>query len=189
MAPSKVNDNELLDRLTNVFRLHGYEGASLSRIAEATGLQRASLYHRFPGGKEEMAQAVLSRADEWFGSHILAPLSEHGEPAKRVRKMATRLAGFFESGRQSCLLDALSLGGETNALRQHVEQSFNAWLGAMAAVAREAGASAAGARRRGQDALVQIQGALVFSRATGDARPFERVVAGLPGLLTAPAGI
>ncbi len=59
MPPSKVNENQLLDRLTGVFRLHGYEGASLSRIAKATGLQRASLYFRFPGGKEEMAEAVL----------------------------------------------------------------------------------------------------------------------------------
>lgn len=184
MAPSKIDDNELLDRLMDVFRLHGYEGASLSRISEATGLQRASLYHRFPGGKEEMAQAVMSRVDQWFAEHILAPLSGDGEPTKRVRKMASRLADFYESGRQSCLLDALSLGGETNALQQHVADSFNAWLGAMAAVAREAGASAAAARRRSQDALVQIQGALVFSRATGDARPFERVVARLPALLT-----
>ena len=60
MASPKVHDEKLIERLTSVFRIYGYEGASLSRIAEATGLQRASLYHRFPGGKEEMAEAVLN---------------------------------------------------------------------------------------------------------------------------------
>ena len=184
MPPTKVNDNQLLDKLTEVFRLHGYEGASLSLISETTGLQRASLYHRFPGGKEEMAQAVLSKADEWFVNEILAPLSETGDPAKRVRKMAQRLDKFYDSGRCSCLLDSLSLGDATNALQQHVERSFNAWLETMAAVAGESGVNATTARRRASDALVQIQGALVFSRATADLRPFKRVLAGLPELLT-----
>ena len=50
MPTTKVTDNQLLDKLTEVFRLYGYEGASLSRISKVTGLQRASLYHRFPGG-------------------------------------------------------------------------------------------------------------------------------------------
>lgn len=184
MRPNKVNDTQLLDKLTEVFRLHGYEGASLSLIAEATGLQRASLYHRFPGGKEEMAEAVLANADQWFINEILAPLSETGDPAKRVGKMAQRLEKFYCSGKYSCLLDSLSLGDATNDLQQHVERSFNAWLGAMTEVAKEAGANASGARRRAADALVQIQGALVFSRATRDTQPFKRVMKNLPGILT-----
>lgn len=184
MSPSKVDDNQLLDRLTEVFRLYGYDGASLSLISEITGLQRASLYHRFPGGKEEMALAVLSKVDHCFVSHILAPLSESGGPSKRVRKMAQRLDKFYSSGGRSCLLDTLSLSDATKAIQKHTQRSFNAWLEAMAAVARESGAKAAMARRRAADALVQIQGALVFSRATGDARPFKRVLTGLPELLT-----
>ena len=188
MPPSKVNENQLLDRLTGVFRLHGYEGASLSRIAKATGLQRASLYFRFPGGKEEMAEAVLSKADDWFATHILAPLTQDGEPVKRVRKMAKRLGEFYGSGRQSCLLDTLSLGDATNALQRHVQRSFAAWLDAMTAIAREVGVKPATARRRAEDALMQIQGALVFTRATGNTRPFERVLASLPGLLTGSHG-
>ena len=70
MALTKINEDELLDRLTDVFRTYGYEGASLSRISEVTGLQRASLYHRFPGGKEDMAKAVLSRAGQWLINRV-----------------------------------------------------------------------------------------------------------------------
>ena len=84
MPAKKIDEAFLIDQLGKVFRIHGYEGASLSLIAEATGLKRASLYHRFPGGKEEMAEAVLTHVDDWFGSHILAPLSEPGKPAARL---------------------------------------------------------------------------------------------------------
>lgn len=38
---------EVVQRLLKVFRQHGYEGATLSRISEATGLGRASLCHHF----------------------------------------------------------------------------------------------------------------------------------------------
>ena len=50
---------DALPALAEVFREHGFEGASLSLISERTGLGKGSLYHFFPGGKEEMAAAVL----------------------------------------------------------------------------------------------------------------------------------
>src|SRR5437762_12723369 len=49
----------LLPVLGEVFRAHGYEGATLALITEATGLGKGSLYHFFPGGKAQMAAAVL----------------------------------------------------------------------------------------------------------------------------------
>ena len=183
MPELKIDDAELVMRLTEVFRLRGYEGTSLRLITEATGLQRASLYHRFPGGKAEMAEAVLMQADDWFVTYILAPLSEPGDPAARIRKMAKRLGEFYGGGSQSCLLDSLSLGEAANPLRDHVRRSFVAWLEALTAVSREAGASPAVARRRAEDALMQVQGGLVFARATGDRRPFRRVLTRLPGVL------
>ncbi len=188
MPAPKIDDNRLLDRLTKVFRLHGYEGASLSRIAEATGLKRASLYHRFPGGKEAMAQAVLERADDWFGSHVLAPLAEPGDPAARVKKVADRLMRFYFGGERSCLLDTLSLGDPGTALREHVEQSISAWLAAFARISREAGHTTADARRRAEEALVRIQGALVLARATENPKPLGRALKDLTEILIDPAG-
>lgn len=183
MPEPKIDDVELLERLTEIFRLHGYAGASLRLFTEATGLQRASLYHRFPGGKAEMAEAVLARADDWFVTYILAPLSEQGDPATRIRRMAKRLGKFYGGGSQSCLLDSLSLGEAENPLQQHVHRSFAAWLDALISVSREAGATPALARGRAEAALMQIQGGLVFARATGDRRPFRRLLAQLPAVL------
>jgi AcrR family transcriptional regulator len=184
MPVRKIDEDDLMFKLTEVFRVHGFEGASLSRLSEATGLKRASLYHRFPGGKEEMAEAVLKKADEWFMSHILAPLSEAGGPSARIQKMADRISDFYGRGQHSCLLDSLSLGKEDLAIRRHIEGSFAAWLGALIKVAREAGLSPALARERSEEALIRIQGALVMSRATGETKPFLRVLKSLPQLLT-----
>lgn len=41
------------------FRAHGYAAVGIGEILEESGVSRSSLYHFFPGGKEELAQAVL----------------------------------------------------------------------------------------------------------------------------------
>lgn len=183
MPSATIDDDHLLDRLIEVFRLYGYEGASLTRISKATDLQRSSLYHRFPAGKDEIILAALSRADRIF-EQILAPLAGPGDPAKRVAKMAKGLSKFYAEGRRSCLLDTLSLGGSNDAVYKHIKHSFGAWLKAMADVARAANLPPAIARQRAEEALIRIEGSLVLSRATGDPRPFQRVLRSLPGLLT-----
>ena len=55
MRPQKTLDEDVLAGLTEVFQSKGYEAASLQDLARATGLKKASLYHRFPGGKKQMA--------------------------------------------------------------------------------------------------------------------------------------
>lgn len=184
MARPKIQEDDLFDRITAVFQSYGYEGASLTRLSKATGLERASLYHRFPGGKEEMAQVVLDRAASWLVQHVLVPLGEPGRPAERVARMAERLAEYYEQGRRSCLLDTLSLGGQDSPFRERVREAMERWAEAMASVAREAGLPAEEAARRAEAALVQIQGSLVVARGTGNREAFLRVLQNLPRLLT-----
>ncbi len=177
---SKITDVLLLNRLTEVFRTHGYEGASLSKISEATGLQRASLYHRFPGGKAEMAEAVLNRAGEWLQAHALKPLTESGPPEPRLRQMARKLDEFYEGGEQSCLLDALSFGVEEGGIRDHQRAAMQAWVEAIATMLHESGLPQRTARERAEDAVIRIQGSLVMARASGNLKPFRRTLRNLP---------
>ena len=46
-----ANKPELLAALGDVFRAHGYEGATPTLITTATGLGKGSLYNIFPCGK------------------------------------------------------------------------------------------------------------------------------------------
>ena len=184
MAKTKVNDAQLLEALTKVFQIYGYEGASLSLISQATGLQRASLYHRFPQGKEQMVEAVLEHVDQRFETYLLAPLSMSHAPAARVRDMAKRIGEFYLGGQRSCLLDTLSLGKESGEFHTHIKQSFTAWLNALEGIARVAGFSTAQARQRSEQALISIEGALVLARAIGNTKPFKQALKALPALLT-----
>ncbi|MFG0274552.1 MAG: TetR/AcrR family transcriptional regulator [Phycisphaerales bacterium] len=182
----RVEESELLDRLVEVFRRHGFEGASLTRISEATGLQRASLYHRFPGGKEEMVAAAVARVADRFGPLVIEPLESAGDPAERVRTMVTNLQKYYDRGRSPCVLDTLSIGPDDDPIRPALHASMRRWRQALEKVARDAGAPAVVARARAEDALVRIEGALVVSRVQGSTAPFRRAIAGLVDLLASP---
>lgn len=181
----KLDDRELLARLLDLFREHGFEGVSLAALSAATGLEKASLYYRFPGGKADMAEAVLRYVDEWYATHIVAPLEQADRtPAERVRIISANLRKFYGDGRSNCVVNTLSLSGTAAGIRAHVKSSTQAVLAAFARVSRDSGFPPAAARRRAEEALGSLEGALVVARAIGDASAFRRAIDRLPSQLT-----
>jgi TetR/AcrR family transcriptional repressor of lmrAB and yxaGH operons len=183
VAPRLVSSDELIDRLTVLFRRVGYEAASLVEIAAATGLQKSSIYHRFPGGKEQMAKEVAEASGRQFSEHVLAPLRSNAPLEQRIDEVARNLDSFYEAGARSCLLDTMSLGDPGAATTEALATAAAAWIRAFAAVARQAGATSAVALARAQEAVAGIEGALVLARVTGDKRPFARALKRLPDIL------
>jgi TetR/AcrR family transcriptional repressor of lmrAB and yxaGH operons len=178
---------ELLALLGEVFRAHGYEGATLALITEATGRGKGSLYHFFPGGKQQMAAEVLSEIDRWFEVNIFAPLRESDDPGRAVAAMIKAADDYFHSGRRVCLVGVIALGASRDTFAAQVHDYFARWQDALMAVLRRSGFNAGEARQRAEDALLTIQGALVLARARDDARIFRRAMAELSARLSAPS--
>jgi AcrR family transcriptional regulator len=183
VAPRLVSDHQLLDRLTTLFRRVGYDGASLGSIAAATGLQKSSLYHRFPGGKQQMAAEASAAVGEEFAVSVLAPAGSDDPLERRVAAIAANLDRFYDGGARSCLLDVLSVGDPGADAAGNLAAAAAAWIEIFSSLARESGADAATARQRAEDAVGAIEGALVLARVTGDRGPFRRVVERLPDRL------
>jgi AcrR family transcriptional regulator len=184
MRTSRVSEEEVLVKIAVAFRRHGYDGASVRLLAKATGLEAASLYTRFPDGKEEMALKVVARACEWLGANVFEVLRGSGTAGEKVGRAARRLREFYQDGTLGCVLDTLTLGESTDAVRAAVRGAYEAWLKEFSQVAREAGATAGEARVRARQAIVEIEGALVLARVTGDGAAFLRAIQRLPELLT-----
>ncbi len=171
---------EAVQRLLKVFRQYGYEGTTLSRISKATGLGRASLYHHFPNGKKEMAEAVLDYVNQWFKAAILEPLYSEGRPVERIQAMNASLSQFYNCGRDACLLAVFSLGEPNDLFHPQVQQALSTWIDGLTQVVAEVEFDPEQARQRAEDAVMQIQGALVLARALDSTAPFERVLQQLP---------
>ena len=110
MRQRAVDDEAVFEALFGVFREVGYEGATLARLAKATGLKRASLYHRFPGGKEEMAKAVLEAVELRVEADLIAGLRGPGSVEERLDGFLEAIRGLYNGGRSACVWDVLSVG-------------------------------------------------------------------------------
>ncbi len=179
MGAALIPKDEVLNRLTRVFRESGY-GATLSQLSEATGLQRASLYHYFPDGKAEMATAVIERSNVLLDRDLLGPLLGKGKPVNRLRAMMRSVNKYFSEGKESCLLGAMTLGGTKRGFESHIHAGFSAWIDAISKVLVETGLPRKVAKTRSEDAVFAIEGALLVCRGLGDVAPFQRLLRELP---------
>jgi TetR/AcrR family transcriptional repressor of lmrAB and yxaGH operons len=183
MAFSRVGDDELIGAAAEVFRSHGFEGTTLRLLSNATGLEKASLYHRFPGGKEDIAVAVAERVNAWFATNVFEPLKAKGTPARRIRHVAQKLQEFYGDGMKSCTLDTLSLPGGGDALAKVLRDGLLGWIDAFTQIAKESGCTMAVARTRAEQAIIELEGSLVMSRVLGQNRLFLKWIERLPLLL------
>jgi AcrR family transcriptional regulator len=84
---SEPNDMraQILDATTRLFAAHGYEGTSLSAIADEVGIKKPSLLYHFPS-KAELRRAVMGEL-----------LSRWNEVLPRLLQAATTGTDRFES--------------------------------------------------------------------------------------------
>lgn len=78
--------DDVLDAAAQVFRQKGFHGASMSAIADAVNLQKASLYHHV-SSKQEILLALLDRALGMLTDHIAAISSQDTPADQKLRLM------------------------------------------------------------------------------------------------------
>lgn len=179
-----ISKPEAIERITQVFREYGYEGASLALLSKATGLGRSSLYHHFPKGKEDMAAVALDAVLQSFGDLVLSPLLQTQQtPVKRLRACSKGLSEFYADGSRSCLLNIFSLGAAGKIFHKTLDESTQTMITMFADIAKEAGIPTRKAKKRGENLVMNIQGALVLSRTLGTNTAFKRLIKEIPDQL------
>lgn len=175
MARTVYERTDVVPMLTEIFRELGYEGTSIGKITARTGLGKGSLYHFFPGGKEEMAAAVLEHVEGWFVTHVYQPL-ETGDPATAIAGMWQASADYFHAGGRICLIGAFALDDTRDKFAGAIRRYFIRWIEALTGALVRDGRPKAEAERAAEQAVLSIQGALVLARATGDTGVFLRTI-------------
>lgn len=174
MRPQKVLDQDVLTALTKVFRAKGFEGASLKEIAEETGLKKASLYHRFPDGKKQMAEAVLDHIGEWVDKNILKVLTDKNlNPTERLNQGIENIRILYNGGSESCILRTLSMEVGIKMFGEQIKTGMELWITHFEDLGIAYGQSATEAKRNAVQNLIDIQGSLIVSEGLNDLNIFE----------------
>jgi TetR/AcrR family transcriptional regulator, lmrAB and yxaGH operons repressor len=176
-AKRVLTDREsALPALAEAFREHGFEGASISVLSKATGLGKGSLYNFFPGGKQEMMDAVLENIDRWFAEAVFAPLENVSDPEAAITSMMNDVTAYFRSGRRVCVVGCLGLNSAGEAFAVKVRDYFARWISALTHCLEVGNVPPAAAVDLAEEAVSAIQGAIVLARALGEDGAFNRVV-------------
>jgi AcrR family transcriptional regulator len=117
--PRSFETGKALDAAMKVFWREGYQGASLSDLTKAMGINRPSLYAAF-GDKESLFRKVLDRYDNGPAAYVREALNQPTARAvvERLMDGAAELA-TASSNPRGCLLvqAALACGDAGKAIR------------------------------------------------------------------------
>jgi TetR/AcrR family transcriptional regulator len=89
-----LDRSTLIAVASRAFAAHGYSAASLSEIASAVGLRKASLYHHFPT-KDALYFAVLDAAVADLRRLVLDARLEAGDFGQRLDRLGELVTDYF----------------------------------------------------------------------------------------------
>jgi AcrR family transcriptional regulator len=120
--PTNFDHEEALDNALHVFWARGYEGASMTELTEALGINKPSIYAAF-GNKEALFRKALAR-------YATGPAAFVGEAMKEptarqvVEKFLRQAVDFFsdKSTPNGCMIvqGALTCGQSSSAIQQEL---------------------------------------------------------------------
>ncbi|MBB5868019.1 AcrR family transcriptional regulator [Allocatelliglobosispora scoriae] len=165
----------MIDGAVQLLASRGIQGTSFSEVLELTGAPRGSVYHHFPGGKDELVAAAVDHA----AARALELLDRTaGAPAQEVaaaflnawRTLLTR--GDYAFG---CAVVAVTVATDSPVLLERAAAAFRGWRQRLSGLLAEGGLPSAAADRFAVTLIAASEGAVVLSRAERSLEPFELV--------------
>jgi AcrR family transcriptional regulator len=170
--------DRILFTAAELFRRQGYAGTGLKQIVSQSAAPFGSVYHHFPGGKEQLADEVLRTGGAFFLALYEAIVA--AEPGDIAAGVDAFFRGAGETLQATDYADACpiaTVAGEIasthDGLRRATADVFTSWLDALAEDLREAGASAQAARDTALAVLAALEGAFLLCRALRDLDPMR----------------
>lgn len=157
----------------------GLQRTSFSEVLEASGAPRGSLYHHFPGGKDELVLGALDLAGD-FAVQALA--HSRGRSAKEVAEAFIALWRSILGGSDfaaGCAVVAVTVAADSPAQLESAAAVFREWRARLDALLAEGGLPAHRAGALAATLIAGCEGAVVLSRAERSFEPFDLVAAEL----------
>lgn len=166
----------------------GLHGTSLRDVLEASDAPRGSLYHHFPGGKEQLVLEATVRRVERVTEALAALLCEH-DPATAVRLYVLAAAEELEDSGWvfGCPVAplVLDLEPEASPIAELCRDTFARWQAMLRDALAGAGAAEARADALATLIVAAIEGGLLLARARRDLAPLRGIAAELEGSVRA----
>jgi AcrR family transcriptional regulator len=180
MSPTATQSgtrDRILTAASELFRRHGYAATGLKAILSAGDAPYGSLYHFFPGGKEELGVAVLEAGGVTYRELVESIFTPDADVAQATGDFFERAAELVEATQfaDACPIAtiALEVASANEPMRQAAAAAFDSWLAVLAYRLVRAGIPAPRARELAIQMFCAIEGAFLLSRTTRSAEPIR----------------
>jgi TetR/AcrR family transcriptional repressor of lmrAB and yxaGH operons len=168
-----------------MLRQRGYRASGLTDLLHAAKATNGSLYHHFPGGKEELAEEAIRESGAEVEAALRFVLENADDPVAAVQAwIDAAIAALRADPRDGCPIapTAIESASISDRLRHSAADAFDGWTGALeAALAHTRPAKAAHDQARA--ILATIEGALLLDRTAGSTTHLQAVRRVIPRLL------
>ncbi len=167
----------IVERSAELFRLQGYSATGVKQIVTAAKAPFGSLYHFFPGGKEELGAEAIRVSGAFYLQLIPAILDPAPDIVTGVRDF---FAGAAEHLEETDYVDAcpiatvaLEVSSTSETMRLACAEAFESWIVAGAKRFVHAGIDADRARELAIEMFVALEGAFILARAQRTTDPLR----------------
>ncbi len=175
MAAVRKHRECLIAAAIGLFRRQGYAGTGLAEILSASGAPRGSLYHYFPDGKAEIAEAALRAAGEHMTGIMQGIACASASPGELVARYGAGLAASLEKSgfRDGCAVATVVLEAAPGSLKLAAagNDAFAAWSDVVTGMLERAGIAGLRARQLADFTIAAFEGAMILARARSSAVP------------------
>jgi len=166
-----------LDASARLFRRQGYAGTGLKLITAESGAPWGSLYHHFPGGKEELGVATITRSGRRYEKVLHNLAAEATDTAQIIEdyfqlSVEALAASDYADGCPVATV-ALEAASTNEALRHCCAEVFASWQLALAERLEADGLAPDAAAELAVFALATFEGAVMLSRTARDPGPLR----------------
>lgn len=132
MTAKGSTKQEILDAALELFSVQGYEATSISQLAEAVGIRKASLYSHFEN-KQAILDALMQATLEQYEQHSIFAKADWGDPAFTKDKenmtpdMAVQLCLPVSVWLNLCDREPEREAEVTRLIERHIRQFFDVY--------------------------------------------------------------
>ena len=172
--PSSTKER-ILDSTAELFRRQGYTATGMKQIAAEASAPFGSVYHFFPGGKEELGAETIRTSGRLYMQLFAGVIAENPEVLDAVEAF---FSGAGETLRETDYADAcpiatvaLEVASTNETLREATADVFEEWMAGATEYFVFAGIPRAPARELAFSMLSLLEGAFIFCRAMRSTEP------------------
>ncbi|MEN3318989.1 MAG: hypothetical protein V7643_2390 [Mycobacterium sp.] len=169
--------NRMIESAALLFREHGYSGTGFRDVIEHSGAPRGSIYHHFPGGKEQLAADTVAWAAAVIERRI-ERAAENGDPVVALGMFVDAWREVLEHSnfRAGCPIVAVAAEAHAGSTATAAAAAaFARWQDLITRALLDAGVGRTDARRLATLVVAAVEGAILLCRARRDIRPLRDV--------------